>query len=135
MRIIRQQYAQTNKLFDDYYQGRISKSERERADEEIQQIVKDFTKSEGVEKIGRYIDEQSRGMYSSFQKDFFYLTEEDKLLFLYLTLGFSPRSIAVIIGYETKTVYNRKTRLKAKIENSDVSGKEKYLKAIQRTKD
>ena len=132
IKIIRRHYAETNQFVDEYYQGKISKGEREKVEGQIQQLVKDLSNKDGLEKIRKYVDERSGGLYSSFKNDFFHLTEDDKKLFLYLILGFSPRTIAVIIGYGTPAVYNRKTRLKTRIEESDAPKKDLYLRVLQK---
>ncbi len=128
IKIIRQRYAETNELCDDYYQGRVSKSDRERVSAEIKKIVKSFTEKSGLEKVREYVDKNAGGLYTSFIKDFYDLSEENKRLYLYLLLGFNSRTISVILAQEISAVYNKKSRLKAKISKSEVERKEEYLK-------
>ncbi|MDE5871537.1 MAG: tetratricopeptide repeat protein [Muribaculaceae bacterium] len=127
-RFIRQRYAEANSFCDDYYQGRFSKNEGNGMDEKIKNIVRDFTEKSSLDKIAEYVDEKSGGLYSSFKKDFFDITEEHHRLFLYLLLGFTSRTISVIIGQNISNVYNKKSRLKATIVKSDLPVKERYLK-------
>ncbi|MDE5840895.1 MAG: hypothetical protein K2H49_08245 [Muribaculaceae bacterium] len=127
-KIIKQNYAEANRLCDDYYQRRFIKNENTRIHKEIISTVKCFTDQSSLEKIIEYVDENSDHLYSSFKKDFFSLTEENYHLFLYLMLGFSPRTISVIFGQNIDAIYNKKSRLKNKITNSDISEKNKYLK-------
>lgn len=128
IKIIRQHYAETNDLCDDYYQGKVSKCDRERVTAEIKKIVKSFTEKSGLDKVREYVDENAGGLYTSFIKDFYDLSEENKRLYLYLLLGFNSRTISVILAQEISAVYNKKSRLKSKITKSEVERKEEYLK-------
>ena len=128
VKIIKQRYADTNRLCDDYYQGRFCKSNKDGVYTEINSIVRSFIDPFSVDKIVEYVDEQSDGLYSAFKKDFFDLSNENHRLFLYLMLGFSSRTISVILGQSISVVYNKKSRLKSKIEKSQAFGKDEYLR-------
>ncbi|MDE6022838.1 MAG: hypothetical protein K2G13_04970 [Muribaculaceae bacterium] len=128
LKVIRRKYAETNSLCEDFYQGRYRKKKKEEIFAEINNILKDFTDKSGLEKIGEYVDISSGGLYSSFRSEFFDISEENRRLFLYLMLGFSSRTISVIFDQDISAVYNKKSRLKAKIAKSDSSMKDKYLK-------
>ncbi len=127
-KIIKQHYAEANRLCDDYYQGRYTKNDKEELDKKIKSILKSFSDRAGIEEIGKYVDEKSGGLYSSFKKIFFNLKEEDYRLFLYLVLGFTPRTISILTGHKITVLYNKKSRLKAKIEKSDQVEKEIFLR-------
>ena len=127
-KIIRQRYAETNRLCDDYYQGKYSlKRKDDGILDEIQNIVRSFTEKESLKNIAEYVDEKSGGLYCSFCKDFFSLSGDSLRLFLYIMLGFSARTLSVIIGQSINVVYTQKSRLKKKIEQSDVTRKDEYL--------
>ena len=124
--IIRQHYADVNKLCDDFYQGRYSRNNG--IHEEIDGILSVFREVTGLDAIGEYVDEKSGGLYSSFKKDLFNLSGDNQRLFLYVMLGFSARTISVILDQNVDMVYNKKSRLKSKILKSGVPYIEKYLK-------
>ena len=44
------------------------------------------------------------------------LTEQDIRLFCYLSAGFTPTMISVLLGKDKSVVYNRTSRLKAKLK-------------------
>lgn len=125
--LIRRRYAKANALCDDYYQNRYSKNKNEELIAEINDIVKDFTQKSSLNNIADYIDDNSDGLYSSFVNEFHDLTEDNRRLFLYLMLGFSSRTISIILGLDISAIYNKKSRLKAKIVKSDSPSKNKYL--------
>ena len=127
--IIRQRYSEANRLCDDYYQKEALLRGKEKAiNEEIREIVSSFTDEEELDKIAEYIDEQSGGLYSSFRKDFYFLPGETHRLFLYLMMGLSSRTLSVIFGQDVSAVYNKKSRLKSKIGQSEVDAKADYLR-------
>lgn len=127
-KIIKQKYAEANRLCDNYYQWGINKDDNGHFESEINKIVNNFTEKSCLDSISEYVDEVSGGLFSSFRNDFFNLSEENFRLFLYLMLGFNSRSISVLISQKVSAVYNKKARLKATIMNSNVSGKEAYLR-------
>lgn len=126
--IIKQRYAEANRLCDDYYQGRYTKNDKEQLDEKIKSILRSFSNRSGLEEIGKYVDEKSGGLYSSFKQVFFNFTEEDYRLFLYLILGFTPRTISILTGHKITVLYNKKSRLKSKIEKSNHVEKDVFLR-------
>ena len=74
-----------------------------------------------------YADKYTNGLFSKFKKDFPKCKDEEYRLFLFLMMGFSARSISLFLGEKIEVIYNRKSRLKAKIKNSDISRKMDYL--------
>ncbi len=127
-KVVRRKYAETNSLCEEYYQGRYSKKKKSDIFAEINNILKDFTEKPSLEKIGKYVDDSSCSLYSSFRSDFFDISEDNIRLFLYLMLGFSARTISVIFDQDISAIYNKKSRLKAKIAKGDSSRKDEYLK-------
>lgn len=55
------------------------------------------------------------------------LTEADVLLFAYQLLGFSPKSISLLLQLSLANFYKKRTRLKARIEKSNFSRKGEFL--------
>ena len=86
-----------------------------------------FSEKNNLDEIEKFVDEKSGGLYTSFKKEFFDFSEDEYRLFLYLMLGFNSRTISVILGQKISAVYNRKSRLKGKIEKGNDQDKEKYL--------
>ena len=127
-KIIRRHYADANRLCDDYYQGRYNRDDKAEMNAEIEKIVKSFTEKPGLDEIVKFVDEKSEGLYSSFKETFFSLTDEEYRLFLYLMLGFNSHSISVFLNQKVSAVYNKKSRLKAKIMQGNALDSECYLR-------
>jgi hypothetical protein len=50
---------------------------------------------------------------------------------MYIVLGFSARAISVFLNEKIDVVYNRKSRLKQKIQKSDVLNKDYFLEILR----
>ena len=121
-------YHKTNELCDTYFQDKVVKSKRNKLEKEIESLLRDFSNQEFLDEISNHIDWCLDGIYSSFIGDFSNLSDDSKRLFMFLTLGLSPRTICVIFDIETSNFYNRKSRLKKIVSESKAQRKEEYLK-------
>lgn len=54
-------------------------------------------------------------------------SDNDNLLFLYIVVGFSSRAISVLFDEGLSVIYNRKARLKKRIQDSDCEYKNEFL--------
>ena len=96
---------------------------------QIQDVFKAIRGEEESEhKFEKIIDRDMDGLISSFRKDYPDLNELDYLLFCYYVAGYDTKTISIILSDKTpSSLYTSKSRLKSKIEASDVKEKEKYL--------
>lgn len=131
IRHIRENYSQVNTLCDSYYQLPKNSSAKDRISTEADKIIQDFTNEESLKEIETYVDSISEGLYSSFKKELYYINEDGKRLFLYLLVGFSNRSISVLLHQNTGAIYTKKFRLKGRIEKSDACRKREYLEVFK----
>lgn len=127
LKLIRENYAEANEICDSYYQNSDLKSTKQAIVARAEKIIHDFTNPESLEEIAAYIDNHSNGLYSSFKRELHSVTKENRRLFLYLLVGFSNRSISVLLQQKTGTVYTKKSRLKDKILKSGATRKDEYL--------
>ncbi|MCM1489393.1 MAG: hypothetical protein NC095_01000 [Muribaculum sp.] len=127
--ILTEKYSEINALCDDYYQDSgSSKLANKDKYKKVKQLIQFFTDRECICKLEEHVDRKSNNLYSSFKREVHNLSEDDKSLFLYLYLEFSTRTIAVFYGIQTSAVYNRKSRLKARIKESDSIRLNDYLR-------
>jgi len=129
--ILKETYAEANDLCDRYYQCANLKSFNKGSSEEIERIIRNFTDPEHLCKIEEHVDGISDNLYSSFKKEMHYIKEENRRLFLYYLLGFSPRSISIFMNLKISAIYNRKSRLRSAISSSNASRKDEYLNVIR----
>ena len=126
--LFRQKYAVVDTLCSAYYESRGVKLEKKRIVAEVERILRDLTAdSVRLDELAASADQYTDGVYTAFRRDFPRLRSEDYRLFLYLMAGFSARSISLLLDEKIEVVYNRKSRLKARIRNSGAARKEEYL--------
>ncbi|MDE5997840.1 MAG: hypothetical protein K2G77_06490 [Muribaculaceae bacterium] len=129
--LLYERYKKINDLCDSYYQDRFVTSKKNKLDKEIEKILKDFSDKNFLNEVGGYIDLCLDGLYTSFSEDYNDLNDDTKRLFMFLTMGLSNRSLCVLFNIDSSILYNRKSRLKKFIANSNVKRKAEYLKNIQ----
>ena len=126
--LFKQRYSIVNTLCAAYYESEGVKMEKKRIVLEVEQIIRTFANDTNrLEELTEYADKYTNGIYTAFKYDFPKCKNEDYRLFLYLIMGFSARSISLFLCEKIEVIYNRKSRLKAKIKNSDVIRKTEYL--------
>ena len=64
---------------------------------------------------------------ADFRKELPSLKPDDYLLYLYVVVNFSSRAISILIGESLPVVYNRKSSLKRKIQQSNSPQKERFV--------
>ena len=62
-----------------------------------------------------------------FRKDFPNLNSDIYQFAIYQFSGFSSRAISIFMNEKIENIYNKKSRLKNRIQKSDVPRKEEYL--------
>lgn len=78
-------------------------------------------------KILTEIDSISDGLISNLKNLSTSISEVDLQLLAYIYVGFSTRSISLLIEEKIEVIYNRKSRLKTKISNLDYPRKNELL--------
>lgn len=128
---VMEKYEKINSFCDEYYEKQASPKHHARLEKEMGKIVGEFNDDDYIADLERDINRWTDGLYLSFKSDFSEAGKDLHRLYMYLLLGFSSRTIAVILNIEMSAVYNRKSRLKKKIKDSDTPRKESYLNAIK----
>ena len=82
-------------------------------------------------KMEEFINRYKDGLMVKFNQSFPHFSRSDVNLFMYIVLGFSARAISIFLNEKIDVVYNRKSRLKQKIQKSDVLNKECFLELMR----
>lgn len=132
LKVFASKFEILDKLCNSYYEVHGTSGEKNkiynRVLNEIQSIRNN---SEVIATIERNINENMDNIVDNIQKDIPTLSSDDKMLFMYICIGLSSRSISTIFDIKIEAVYNRKARLKKKIETLNKDSKYSYLKIIQ----
>ena len=83
-----------------------------------------------IEQLECFVNNYSNKVMLHFRTDFPDLRDVDYKLFLYLAAGFSLRTISVLVDVELDALYNRKARLKQRINKGNSQYKNQFLETI-----
>lgn len=83
-----------------------------------------------IEQLECFVNNYSDKVMLHFRTDFPDLRDVDYKLFLYLAAGFSLRTISVLVDVELDALYNRKARLKQRINKGNSQYKNQFLETI-----
>ena len=99
---------------------------------EVISILSDVASDQNtIKKMEEFINRYKDGLMIKFKQSFPHFNRLDVNLFMYIVLGFSARAISVFLNEKIDVVYNRKSRLKQKIQKSDVLNKDYFLEILR----
>ncbi len=129
--VARERYESVNEAFDSYFRKQDSGNVKKITDAQIKKIVKEFNDDIFLQDVGKIVDKYVNGIFSSFKEDFPNLNEDSLRLFLYFCIGLTNHSVSIILDQGIDVIYNRKSRLKTKVRESDSLRKADYLKMFK----
>ena len=102
---------------------------KRRIDEKIDSIINGISLSGGrLSDFEKQVDKVYNNLFSEFRNDLPNLKKEDYALFLYSIMDFSYSAISIFLGESSiESIYNRKRRLKNKIQALSTEKSQKYL--------
>lgn len=124
-------FAYLSDMFEEMYH--ITEGGVELSTEKLYEIINkhiNIVGSDNVawERFKKALDDETGGIMSGFSRDFPNLTDQEKRLAGYVFAGFDNTTIMLLMGTSTlEHTRVKKNRLKKKIEESAISGKEAYL--------
>ncbi len=127
---MRQRLNALNELSQAYYESAaIQKGSllHKKLKEQIESIRNDSGTISQFEKLA---DSTNGNIISDFNNAFDDMAVQYKRVFLYVVIGFSDQTISVLLDERITNVYNRKSRIKAKIKESDYPEKDRFLKVL-----
>lgn len=126
--ILADRFALLNRLCGEYYRSQGSASEKAAVYRRVQELIESFRKdSSTVARMRDIVNRHKSGILRDFNEDLPSASDDDSLLFLYLTVGLDSRAISVLFGIRIEAVYNRKAKLKRRIELLNTPRRDAYL--------
>ncbi len=127
--VFREHFQELAKMYETYDRNLFGGIKGMSAYNHIQEMFKAIRGEEETEhRFEKIIDSDMDGLISNFRKDYPDLNELDYLLFCYYVAGYDTKTISIILSEKTPdALYMRKSRLKKRIEASDIQDKGKYL--------
>ncbi len=108
-----------NRLCMVYHEYKGSSKELLKMGMEAKKIIDGLALNEQRNKyLEEYINKYQGGLIEELKSMLPKLRDADLLLFEYIAVGFSPIAICVLMNEKIENIYNKKSRLKSKIQNS-----------------
>ena len=119
-------------LCDTYYETYANESAKSRTARETLKTIRNMASSvDFTARLEKHLDRTAEGVMSLMRSELPDLKDCDRNLFLYNALGLSIPSACLMLGERREVIYNRRTRLRAKIQDSDAPHKDLFLKYLR----
>lgn len=120
-----------DKLSSLYYECQGTSNEKMKIYNEVVALIRKVSADKTtIVNMESFVDAYNDNMMLKFHQAYPDINEIDAKLFMFIVLGFSSRAISIFINEKLDVVYNRKSRLKTRIQKSDVADKEQFLKVF-----
>ena len=94
---------------------------------ELELAIASFSSPKKIKELEAVINDNFNNIIHRLRNQIPIVTDTEVRLFLYLSSRFSSRAIALFMGEKIENIYNKKSRLKKKIINSEAVDKEEFL--------
>ena len=128
--LFKKQFDTIDKLCHTYYESHSTYDEKIRIHTEVKSIISGLRDNpQIISQLEAHVDTYKDNLMKNFRKadPAIARSEDDYLLFLYIVIGFSPRAISVLFDESLSVIYNRKARLKKRVQDSDSEYKADFL--------
>lgn len=126
-----QRFETIDRLCCTYYESHGTVNEQHRIYVDVMKLVSGLgTDRKTLNELEKFVNTYRENLMLRFRNTFPDLKESDYILYLYLVVGFSPRAISVLLNEKIEVVYNRKSRLKQRINNSAVCNKDVFCRCL-----
>ena len=125
-----QQFNAIDELCNVYFEVKDTKAEKDRVYKEVLNQINDLGTKE-VSQLENIVNTYRNQLMTDFRKDFPGLHADIYQFATYLFAGFSLRAISIIMNEKIENIYNKKSRLKSRVQNSDSPRREEYLSLIR----
>ncbi len=116
-----------NRLCESYFIDGHSAGSDSRIYREIKSLISDFTTDDIRAELYESVNRRSGDALSRLREQMPRLSESDVLLLAYVFMGFSPKAISILLDMKIGTVYMKRSRLKERIERSEIADKDGIL--------
>lgn len=125
-----QQFNAIDELCNVYFETKDTKIEKDRIYKEVMKQINDLSNKD-LSQLEIIVNTYRNQLMADFRKDFPSLHADIYQFATYLFAGFSLRAISIIMNEKIENIYNKKSRLKNRVQNSDSLRREEYLSLIR----
>ncbi len=127
-----QQIDILNHLCDTYYENHSNESIKSKASRDALSAIKGMASSDEFRlRLEKHLDDTTDGIMTKLQSEMPNIKESDYRLFLYNALDLTIPSICLMLGERREVIYNRRLRLRAKIQEAGPTHKDLFLQHLR----
>ena len=129
--LLRNRLNDINELCLTYYEYKGTVKEQKKISDKVKLQIEEFGKEGSIQELAKHINKYTDNIIDKFYAEFPDLKENEYRLYLYSVAGFSAKTLSLLIDEKIEVVYNRKSRLKAKIKNSLSPLKDEFISRMK----
>ena len=96
----------------------------------VEALIEELRSPKKLRNLENIINESKHNIVARLREQIPSIKEADAQLFIYLCAGFSLRAIKLFMKEKLENIYNKKSRLKSKIQRSDAADAEYFLEYL-----
>lgn len=132
-KLFKDRYTVLNNLSNEYFEKRDSSLARGTIIKDFENELTKIKQDESIERLKEIVDQCRDNILTRMRQQLPRFKESDITFCALLLSGFAPRTICLLIDIQYGNYYNKWTRLRARISNSDASDKEFFLDALNKS--
>lgn len=122
------QFALLDELLNTYLDHEGSNRVSAAVLKEVEKRIAGFRNQKKLDELKKVVNENMNNIADRLLQQITTINNNELILFLYLCAQFSPRVITLFMSDKLENIYNKKSRLKRKIQNSNATDKEEFLR-------
>lgn len=127
-----QHLATLGRLCETYYENYTDESTKSKTARDTLNAIVEMAESESfIRRLESHLDDTADGLMSHMRTELPEIKEQDRRLFLYNALGLSIPTICLLLSEKREVIYNRRLRLRAKIQESEAPHKDAFLDRLR----
>lgn len=127
-KVFSSQFALLDELLNTYLDHEGSNRVSAAVLKEVEKRIAGFRNQKKLDELKKVVNENMNNIADRLQQQITTINNNELILFLYLCAQFSPRVITLFMSDKLENIYNKKSRLKRKIQNSNATDKEEFLR-------
>lgn len=131
--LFRDRYTVLNNLSNEYFEKRDSALARVTIIKDFENEIAKIKKDDSIEQLKDFVDQYRDNILSRMRQQLPRFKEADITFCALLLAGFAPRTICLLINIQYGNYYNKWTRIRARISNSDAPDKDFFLNALNKS--
>lgn len=129
--IYKSKYQNLNRLCASYL-APSGKAAKDRIYNEVKDVLEEFAMDKSSPSLSeRMVNKELNGLMDTIRQECGTLSEAEFRLISLFIMGFEAKTIALLMGYTTSSIYGKKARIKKRIRAISPAHKEDFLKYIE----